>query len=163
MAKGAPKGNKFWEIRSKHGRDKIFATPKIMWDAAVEYFKWCDENPLMETVPKVVASGNNQGSEVEMIEVPHMRPYTIHGLCLYLHVNTSYFNQFAIELKDKKDKVSKEFSMVISNIRETIYNQQFSGAAAEFLNPNIIARNLGIKDGMEVDSKNITTIKVIRE
>ena len=34
-----------WMLRSKHGRDKLFATPELLWDAACEYFQWCDENP----------------------------------------------------------------------------------------------------------------------
>ena len=41
----APKGNQFWMLRSKHGRDKLFATPEALWEAACEYFQWCDENP----------------------------------------------------------------------------------------------------------------------
>lgn len=40
----APKGNQFWMLRSKHGRDKLFATPEALWEAACEYFQWCDEN-----------------------------------------------------------------------------------------------------------------------
>ena len=40
-----PKGNQFWKIRSKHGRDKLFATPELMLEAAMEYFEWCDANP----------------------------------------------------------------------------------------------------------------------
>ena len=39
----APKGNQFWMLRSKHGRDKLFATPEALWEAACEYFQWCDE------------------------------------------------------------------------------------------------------------------------
>ena len=35
----APKGNRFWEVRSKHGRDKILKTPEIMWEAAKQYFE----------------------------------------------------------------------------------------------------------------------------
>lgn len=26
----APKGNQFWMLRSKHGRDKLFATPEAL-------------------------------------------------------------------------------------------------------------------------------------
>jgi hypothetical protein len=26
----APKGNKFWMMRSKHGRDKLFASPQLI-------------------------------------------------------------------------------------------------------------------------------------
>ena len=36
----APKGNQFWMLRSKHGRDKLFATPEALWEAACEYFQW---------------------------------------------------------------------------------------------------------------------------
>ena len=59
----APKGNKFWMLRSKHGRDKLFATPELLWDAACEYFQWCDENPwttrkaIQKTVPVRVTKG----------------------------------------------------------------------------------------------------------
>ena len=41
----APKGNQFWKLRSKHGRDKLFATPDLLWQAACEYFEWCDKHP----------------------------------------------------------------------------------------------------------------------
>ena len=27
-------GNQFWKNRSKHGRDKLFATPDLLWQAA---------------------------------------------------------------------------------------------------------------------------------
>jgi hypothetical protein len=35
---------------------------------------------------------------------------------------------------------------VITRIDKYIYNQKFEGAAAGFLNPNIIARDLGLAD-----------------
>jgi len=44
----APTGNEFWKLRTKHGRDKIFSTPEILWDAACEYFQWVEDNPLYE-------------------------------------------------------------------------------------------------------------------
>lgn len=142
---GAPKGNRFWELRSKHGRDKIFTTPESMWEAAVEYFEWCEDNPLIEV--------DFRGKENDKVELPKMRAFTLQGLCLYLHVNTVYFNDFADGLKGKTDQISKDYSEIITRIRETIYDQKFSGAAAGFLNPNIIARDLGLRDKQEVDTK----------
>lgn len=133
----APKGNRFWEKRSKHGRDKIFESPEVMWEAACEYFSWCDENPLIEI--------DFKGQSAKKVELPKMRPYTLHGLCLFLDVNTSYFKNF--KAQDRKD--GKDFSAVITKIEDVIYNQKFSGAAAGFLNANIIARDLGIKDQIE--------------
>lgn len=139
---GAPIGNRFWELRSKHGRDRLFETPELMWEAAVEYFEWCEKNPLLEV--------DFRGKDAKMVKLPKMRAFTIHGLCLYLGCNVMYFNHFESDLKDKDDQVSKDFSMIVSRIRETIYHQKFTGAAAGFLNPNIIARDLGLRDSKEL-------------
>lgn len=134
----APIGNKFWELRSKHGRDKIFATPQLMWESACEYFTWCEDNPLIEV--------DFIGKDATQVEKPKMRAFTLQGLCLFLDVNTVYFNCFEDDVKDKTDEVSKDFIKVVTRIRETVYNQKFTGAAAGFLNHNIIARDLGLQD-----------------
>lgn len=155
----APKGNKFWLLRSKHGRDKLFETPDLLWEAACEYFEWCDKNPFYEveqaksqSKPHVDDEGNVTFPP-NLVELPKMRPYTLHGLTLYLDCNTMYFTQFENGLKDKSDDISKDFSIVITRIREVIYNQKFSGAASGFLNANIIARDLGLADKTDFTSK----------
>lgn len=139
----APKGNKFWQNRSKHGRDKLFSTPDILWEAACEYFQWCDDNPLKEE--KAFAYQGVISKE----SVNLMRAYTLKGLCLYLRCNDDYFRQF------KKNLGADEqgFSWVISQIEDTIYSQKFEGAAAGLLNANIIARDLGLKEKIETESK----------
>ncbi|WP_310982257.1 terminase small subunit, partial [Klebsiella pneumoniae] len=45
----APKGNKFWLARSKHGRNPKFSDPEKLWDACCEYFDWVEKHPLWET------------------------------------------------------------------------------------------------------------------
>jgi hypothetical protein len=140
-------GNQFWKLRSKHGRDKIFKTPDLMWDAACEYFAWIQDNPLLEQ--EVV----KYKDYYEIITLEKMRAFTLTGLCLYLDVNTAYFNQFEDELKGKTDDLSKDFSKVITRIRETLYTQKFEGAASGFLNPNIIARDLGLIDKSDLTTK----------
>lgn len=160
MAQGAPKGNRFWELRSKHGRDKLFATPQLLWEAAVEYFEWVTDNPLMSTEQaknpgKAVI--NEEGKAVytdALIELPKMQAMTLQGLCLYLECNTKYFNEFEKGLIGKTDQLSKDFSEIVTRIRETIYHQKFSGAASGFLNPNIIARDLGLADKSEIGGIN---------
>lgn len=143
MAQGAPKGNRFWELRSKHGRDKLFATPQLLWEAAIEYFSWCEENPLLET--KAFAY---QG-EIVTTELPKMRAMTLSGLCFYLGVNEAYFRTFKAQLPEDE----KDFNTVLSEIETVIYNQKFSGAAADLLNANIIARDLGLSDKSEITGK----------
>lgn len=133
----APNGNQFWKLRSKHGRDILFATPDLLWEAACEYFEWCDENKLIEI--------DFRGKDADKVELPHMRPYTIHGLCLYLDCGTAYFRNFT--------PPNEDFKSIITRIVETIYNQKFEGAAAGFLNANIIARDLGLSEKTELSAE----------
>ncbi|OJV40845.1 MAG: hypothetical protein BGO29_14855 [Bacteroidales bacterium 36-12] len=156
----APKGNQFWKLRSKHGRDKLFNSPGLLWRVACEYFQWCDDNPFyeVEQVKSTVKPYKDKDTgEVifpnQFVELPKMRPYTLQGLCLYIGCNVKYFNDFDKQLENKEDEASKDFSEIVTRIRETIYNQKFSGAASGFLNPNIIARDLGLSDRQELTGK----------
>lgn len=87
--------------------------------------------------------------EVVKEELPKMRAMTMTGLCLYLGVNEAYFRQFKKELPEGET----DFSTVIANIEAVIYTQKFEGAAAELLNHNIIARDLGLADKSELTGK----------
>lgn len=129
----APKGNQFWKLRSKHGRDKIFSSPEMLWEAACEYFDHCDNNPLIEI--------DFRGKDVQEVAIPKMRAYTWAGLETFLGVDS---------LREyKKNPSYKDFFHVISRIEKIMYNQKFQGAAAGMLNPNIIARDLGLSDKTE--------------
>lgn len=145
---GAPKGNKFWKLRAKHGRDKLFKTPELLWEAACEYFEWCEENPLKESQAKVISNGQGGGSSIEVIELPVMRAMTLSQLCFYLGCNEAYFRTFKAQLPDGE----KDFNTVIANIEQTIYNQKFQGAAGNLLNANIISRELGLTDKTDITS-----------
>lgn len=131
-------GNRFWELRSKHGRDKLFESPDLMWQAACEYFEWCEDNPLEEE--------DYRGKDADRVILHKMRAFTLHGLTSYLGCSTDYFKSF----KNQERAQKEDFLPVIARIEETIYNQKFTGAAAGFLNANIIARDLGLADKQEV-------------
>ncbi len=137
----ATKGNQFWKARAKHGRDKIFKTPESMLEAAFDYFSWVEDNPLTKAI---IYQGEVSNSPEKL-----MRAMTIKGLCIYWGVNTTYLNDFISNLKlDKKE--DKDFSQVINTIKEIIETQKFEGASAGLLNPNIIARDLGLTDKKEL-------------
>lgn len=142
---GAPKGNKFWNLRSKHGRDRLFKTPTLMWDAACEYFEWCYNNPWTRI--------EYNGKDAIECSVPTERPFTLQGLCGYLNCNTAYFRQFKISIAGKKDKISKDFSTIITRIEETIYQHKFEGAAVGAFNANLISRDLGLADKSELKAE----------
>jgi len=77
-----------------------------------------------------------------------MRPMTIGGLCIFLDVHAEYLAGFESDL-DLETQEGKDFSQIVKAIRQIIYEQKFAGATAGLMNPNIIARDLGLKDKSE--------------
>lgn len=146
----APKGNQFWKQRSKHGRDKLFSKPEILWEEACKYFEWCDENPLL-SVEQSRGGKTKKDTEVSkdgikevdtgLIELPNIRAYTWEGLELFLDIESLRFY--------KTNESYKDFLQVITRIGKIIYTQKFTGAASGFFNANIIARDLGLSDKHE--------------
>ena len=78
--------------------------------------------------------------------VAHIRAMTIGGLCIYLGIAQKTWFEYV-----KKPEMRK----ITSNVTEIIRKQKFEGAAADMLNANIIARDLGLVDkkAVEVDEK----------
>jgi hypothetical protein len=142
----APAGNRFWEFRSKHGRDKLFSDAELLWKESVKYFTWCENNPLIEI--------DYRGKDAVLVEIPKVRAFTIKGLCLFLHVNEDFMLQFRNTCAGRDDQESKDFSRVISNIYDTIFTQKFTAAAAGFLKENLIARETGLAERQQVHQIN---------
>ena len=132
----APLGNRFWEARSTHGRKPIFSSPEQLWEACCQYFEWNEANPLWE-----IKSYMYQGAPVQD-QVPKMRAMTIAGLCNFLDISVDCWALY---------KSREDFVGITTRAEKIIYQQKFEGAAAEFLNPNIIARDLGLKDSNTTD------------
>jgi len=146
---GAPKNNKFWEARATHGRKKIFATAEDMWNAATEYFTWAHDNPLTDSI---VFQGAVTGKK------NLMRAMTISGLCIFIDTHPEYLTKFESDLNLDTDE-GKDFSRVIKKIKNVIKTQKFEGASAGLLNPNIIARDLGLVDKQETA---VSTVEVVQ-
>ena len=134
----APKGNQFWKQRSKHGRDKLFATPELLWEAACEYFAWCDNNPYYKH--EAIKAGQRCG---DIIDIPTQRPYSLSGFLFYIGASNSYWYDF-------KSAGHKDFSSIINDIEKVIETQQFEGATVGIFNANIIARKLNLTDKQEI-------------
>ena len=137
------KGNKFWLARSSHGRNPIFSNPEQLRNACYEYFQWVEDNPLYEE--KIFHS---QGI-ITKDTITKMRAMTIGGLRIFLGI----CEQTWVNYKNNPD-----FLGVVKEVEEIIYNQKFTGAAADLLNPNIIARELGLADKQQAEIK-ITDVK----
>lgn len=124
-------GNRFWEARSSHGRSPIFAKPDDLWSAAVEYFEWVEENPLYEE--KVF----NGKEGIVRATIAKMRAMTISGLCVFLDIDRKTWDAY----REKPD-----FLHIVTRAEDVIRDQKFAGAAADLLNANIIARDLGLTE-----------------
>ena len=70
-----------------------------------------------------------------------MRAMTIAGFCLFARITRDTFNRY------EKDKA---YSDICALIKEVIYTQKLEGAAADLLNPAIVARELGLADKKDV-------------
>lgn len=150
----APKGNRFWEARSSHGRNPIFKTPDDLWTACLEYFEWVEANPLYEA--KAFAY---QGVVVQE-PVAKMRAMTITGICNFLDISEDAWAMY---------RGRQDFIGVVTKAEKVIRQQKFEGASADLLNPNIIARDLGLadkqehmgRDGGPIQTQDVTAADVI--
>ena len=131
----APNGNQFWLMRSSHGRNPIFENPEDLLDACFQYFEWVEKNPLNEEIIKSYKGKNKR------VKVKKMRAMTMTGLNIFLGISSDTWANYR-----KKD----DFIAVTKQAENIIYEQKFTGASADLLNANIIARDLGLADKKEL-------------
>ncbi|MGJ4928135.1 DNA-packaging protein [Bradyrhizobium sp. HKCCYLS2038] len=135
----APLGNSFWQARSSHGRNPLFSSADELWAACCEYFDWVEANPLYET--KAFSSKDG----VQMADLPKMRAMTVSGLCIFLDISRETWGEY---------RKREGFADICTRADEIIRTQKFQGAAAELLNPAIIARDLGLAEKSEHSGPN---------
>ena len=135
---GAAKGNKNWITRVKVGRPRKFETPEALWEAALDYFDYCEKNPWYKN--ELVRGGMDAGI---IVQVPTARPYSIKGMLVHMGMSNSYWTFLRANAPD-------EFNDVIERIDMIIETQQFEGAVVGAFNPGIISKKLGLKDCTEV-------------
>lgn len=127
----APQGNQFWRLRASHGRDKIFASADALWESCCEYFDEVEQNPLQEDSVSFYQGIPNHDNVVKM------RAMTLDGLTVFLDIDMETWRRW---------RNDNDFCGVVSRVERIIRDQKFTGAAAGLLNPNIIARDLGLRD-----------------
>lgn len=136
-------GNKFWELRATHGRDLIFSSPEILWEAAKEYFEATSE--------RVWVKKDWVGKDAIEVDRESTPPFTLTGMFIFMDIGKTTWTQY----RERKD-----FKEVVTRIEEIIYTQKFEGAAIGAYNTNIIARDLGLADKQEIQK---TKIRVTRK
>lgn len=132
----APTGNQFWKQRSKHGRELIFSSPTILWEACCEYFETTDARKWHKT--------EFHGKEAIECKVPNETPYTFTGLYLFLDIDHKTWTLY---------EGREDFIPITTRVRNIIYTQKFEGAAVGAFNAQIISRDLGLTDKSDITSK----------
>jgi hypothetical protein len=133
--KGAPVGNKYYLLRSKDGRDKKYPTPDDLWISCCEYFEYVEDNPLQEERAFSTKLG------IAKVDLNKKRAMTLAGLRVSLGLSEAGYNHY---------REREEYKWVTNAVADIMYSQKFEGAAAGLLNPNIIARDLGLADKTEL-------------
>lgn len=132
----APTNNQFWKLRSKHGRDKIFSTPELLWESCEEYFevtsnrKWVRKDWV--------------GKDAVEVERETDAPFTQKGLFLFLDIDRKTWDLYA----ERQD-----FLPVVTRVEAIIYTQKFEGAVVGAFKESIIQNELGISKKVETDNK----------
>jgi hypothetical protein len=131
----APKGNQFWKLRSKHGKDKLFTTPALLWEAACDYFQSCYDNPII--------AEDNKGTR-NVNEVRLMRPFTRKGFCIFCDASEHWYENFKLSAPE-------DYQVIMRKIETIIDNQQYEGAIVGLYNSNLVARMQGLGDSQKVE------------
>ncbi len=124
------------------GRPRAFKTPKSLWNKFEAYQIWAVNNPLQSY--EVVKGGPLAGT---LYAVPKMRATTWEGFECHCGVDLKNYRE------SKKGDNFESFIPIIARIGKEIFNHNYSGAAAEMLNPNLVARKLGLVDKKEITDK----------
>lgn len=130
----APKGNSFYLLRSKSGRNRKYTSAEALIKACYEYFSEVDNNPWKKN------EFNSKANKI--VQIPTARPYTLTGLFIFIGISRTTWETY---------KGTEDFLSVITHVEEIIYTQKFEGAAVGAFNANIIARDLGLKENSSVE------------
>src|SRR5690606_17840491 len=106
----APEGNKYWEMRTSHGRPAAFESPEEMWNAACEYFVWAESNPL-----KGEKLFSYEGRVIPG-SFSKMRALTIEGLCNFLGITSRTWRAY----RERED-----FVPIIERVEQVMFDQKF--------------------------------------
>lgn len=137
-----------WSVLNA-GKIVVSDSPQSLWEKAVEYFKWCDANPIIRKI--TLSAGKNAGKRVNE---EFQRPYTIKALCIHCGILEEYLR----DIRQSKDE-SSDYYNVVTKILYIIYTQNAELAIVGIYNPIFTAKLLNIeKDEVPTKSARVEII-----
>lgn len=131
-------GNKYYKLRSKDGRNKIFENAEDLNTEIEKYFQEKSESFINK--PDIIKSGDLAGEniQIKIDDFPTKEE---------LAINLGFAKWES--LKNYKE-YTEDFLEVITWAETVIYNWKLKYTAIGVLNANIIARDLGIADKQDL-------------
>jgi len=130
----APKGNEFWKLRLKHGRDAIIQSHEQLLENFEQYRQAIFDNPIIE----VVWMGKD-AEEKDKRHIPPMLKPEFATLC--------GLSEWRL-IEDLK-KVSVDFSQAVTHIDHSMSAHNIKYAAVGLLNSNIVSRLEKLSENIE--------------
>lgn len=142
-----------WEI--VNGSSNIISnSPESLWENAIKYFKWSDDNPIISK--RTLTSGKEAGKRVT---IESRRPYSIKALCIHCNI----LEEWLRDIRQSKDK-SSDFYIVVSKILYLIFIQNLEGATVNEFNPIFVAKVLNMeKDDTPTSAITVNVVNGIPE
>lgn len=126
----------------------LYDKPKDLWNDAIKYFEWADNNPVKCSVSTSKTKRSRKNSTEENIQASTettTRPYTFFGLAAFLGIPDWY--------KFKMRYFAKEgFEEVILTIENVIASQQVDNAMVGVFKEGLTARLNGIAENIKTDN-----------
>jgi len=120
-----------WERIVNNKIRGIGRTAEELFNAAVEYFMWCDANPIY--CPELIRNGELAG---RIIYLPKPRAYSLEGLCMDLGITPRYMQEIS------KGKNDNEYFMAVKTIMGIIKTQNLEYALAGVFSQVITIKHL---------------------
>lgn len=124
----------YGDIVKMHDHDKL--TPEQLFDMAVSYFEWAEQNHL-----KAAETASFQG-HISEGKVHKARVFTVTGLRLFCAISENRLNAY---------RNRDGYREVMEFIDSVIYEQKYQLAVTGIINANLIAKDLGIDKNAQVN------------
>lgn len=121
------------------GRKFKFKDAAELNKACMDYFIWCEQNPIRGQ--RFIKKDNG---ETETRDEMYPRPFTFEGMCE--HIGVSDWTLFVANNKEREG-----FAEVFAYVRNKIRRNQIEGAMVGLYRENLTARLNGIAENMAIN------------
>ena len=139
------KGKTLWQIIQDRGEKRTYqgeSGPDDFWADCVAYFEWSVANDLKEAK----AFSTKEG--ILKTDLSKLRAFTTEGLTAFIGIGIRTLNQWA----DPNNAAYREnMRPKIMDAKLVIREQKLTGAMAGLLNPMIVSRLEGLREGTDVE------------